>query len=163
MNTTATATAPKTIAELIEDEYTPLWVGPSGEGVTGESVARHVEAASELLATDGWARSYNAAALTQAPEAPPADATLHTMVRWVIDVIRDESCAQPAPRTVDTAMHAVADTGAGDPDTASVGRRLMGIVLTARSGNHADVTAWVGRLGRTLPEVQQLLADTAAA
>ena len=69
MNTTTTA--PKTIADLIADEYTPLWVGPSGESVTGESVARHVEAASELLAKDGWARSHTAA-LTEEPEAPAA-------------------------------------------------------------------------------------------
>lgn len=162
MNTTTTAAAPQSIAELIAAEFRPLWVGQSGEPVTGEAVARHVEAASELLARDGFARSYNAA-FAQEAQTPPADSTMRAMLRWLIDFVREETGPRSAPRTVDLAMNAASDAGAGDSDTALVGRHLMSIVLTARCGNRSDVLAWAGRLGRTLPEVQQMLADTATA
>lgn len=152
---------PQSVAELLADGE--VWRGPSGEFVTGESTARHVEATAALLEREGWIRAYNSADAATTEAAPGDSSTLREMVRWLVRVVRSEYETTPA-RTLGLALSAVSSSASGDADTLSAAEAVISAVIRARTGaRHVAISAWAGRLDRTWPQVRGLLADAADA
>lgn len=150
-------------AKIVADSYDPdaTWRGLSGEGVSGEDAARHLEAALAMVQRHGWdtTRSGGDAEpdLDGVDESSPV-AMLRAVLRW----LRQQT--QPGRVTeVWHALLAVAETPDGDGDTYSVSDRCVDLVLRARLGvRHVDLQPWECRRGRTWDEVVDLV-ETAAA
>ncbi|MFI8769507.1 hypothetical protein ACIGN6_32010 [Streptomyces sp. NPDC053792] len=144
-------------AGLVKDSYRPVWTGASGEESTGESVARHLEAAAGLLEADGWIHTYHHG--RAASTALPAIESMSTeeMVREVLREVREETAAT-APRTLSMALDHVAHGGEGDADTRDVAYEVLTLVVRALTGHEqARATAWAERLQRTHQDVTALL------
>ncbi|AJF70435.1 DUF6197 family protein [Streptomyces vietnamensis] len=144
-------------AELARDSYQPVWTGASGEESTGESVARHLEAAAALLETDGWTRTstYTSPASTKLPAIESM--STQAMVREVLRAIREETA--PGPRTLSVALDHTARGEDGDTDTRDVAYQVLNRVVRALTGHdQAHATAWTERLHRTREDVLDLLA-----
>lgn len=158
---TTTTIEPRTVAELLATETDP-WRGPSGEHVTGESVATHLEATIALLERDGWARTY-AMTETGTEEGAPGDtSTVRDMLRWLIRIVRAEY--ETTPRTLDLVLSTVSGSASGDQDTAAAAGTVLQAVLRARTGaRYVAISAWAGRLDRTWPQVRDLLVEAAEA
>ncbi|MFI8916525.1 hypothetical protein ACIGW4_33625 [Streptomyces sp. NPDC053513] len=144
-------------AELARDSYRPVWTGASGEESTGESVARHLEAAAALLEADGWSRTstYTSPASTKLPAIESM--STQAMVREVLLAVREETA--PGPRTLSVALDQAARGGNGDTDTRDVAYQVLNGVVRALTGHdQALATAWTERLHRTREDVLDLLA-----
>jgi len=149
---------PLTVAGLIDDEPR-LWQGQSGEQVTGEQVAHHLEATIAFLERVGWERVYSTGAENELGDVDDS-MTVKDMLRTLIGWIRTEDA--PSPRNLPMALSHIANTDDGDSDTYSVGNRLCDVVVRARTNSpYANATAWASKLGRTWPEVRGLLVEAA--
>ncbi|MER5966840.1 hypothetical protein [Streptomyces sp. NPDC002057] len=150
-------------AELAKDAYRPVWTGASGEESTGESVARHLEAATDLLEGDGWARTYTSAS-SVSTELPAIEAMrIEDMLREVLLAVRDEITATAtAPRTLSVALEHVAHGEDGDGDTRYVAFEVLNLLVRALTGHdQALATSWAERLHRTQQDITDLLAAAA--
>ncbi|SEE61271.1 hypothetical protein [Streptomyces sp. TLI_105] len=144
-------------AGLVKDSYRPVWTGASGEESTGESVARHLEAAVALLETDGWTRMSNYGPAVSAELPAIESMSTQAMVREVLLAVREETA--PAPRTLSAALDHAARGGDGDADTRDVAYEVLTLVVRALTGHdQARATAWAERLHRTREDVTALLA-----
>lgn len=149
-----TATDPLDVAA----KYDTFWTGPSGETVTGEAAARHLDATRELLERDGWVRSYDHS--DQDVEMPAEDASVKDMIRQLFRVIRD-AVASDKRRTLGVAVFHVTSSD-GDDDTQQAAIRILDVILRARTGaDFASHGAWASKLGRTWEEVADLLTEAA--
>lgn len=109
-----------------------LWVGPSGERVTGAEVGSHLGAAFMLLERDGWIS------------------------------VRRSSGPVELGHTLSGALWRVRTDGPGDADSWAASRRCLDLVLAARSeSGSADFEAWSEKRGRSFAEVRNLLLVTA--
>lgn len=151
-------------AELAADAYRPVWIGPSGEESSGESVARHLEATIALLDKDGWVRAYDYSKDWSAGANLAADdsMTVKEMVRSLLRFVREESGPGPQ-RTLSTALgHVGAGGEHGDPDTVCVASEVMNSVIQAHTGSDsARATPWSERKHRTHADVTALLTASA--
>ncbi|MFJ8769891.1 DUF6197 family protein [Streptomyces clavifer] len=151
-------------AELAADSYRPVWVGPSGEESSGESVALHLEATIALLDKDGWIRTYDHGAdWSTGVDLPDDDSmTVKQMLQALLRFIRDESSTGPE-RTLASALTHIGVGGEhGDPDTASVAADVMNCMIQAHTGSvTARATSWSERKHRTLADVTALLTASA--
>lgn len=147
-------------AVIAADAYRPVWVGPSGEESSGESVALHLEATVELLEMHGWSRTH---AVDPAADLPDDDTmTVEEMVRALLQFIR-EDCSPVTSRTLASAVNHIGVVGEhGDPDTASIGSGVMDFIIQAHTGSvTAHATPWSERAHRTLADVTALLNASA--
>ncbi|MBB1252918.1 hypothetical protein H3146_05990 [Streptomyces sp. OF3] len=139
------------------------WRGRSGETVTGEDAAHHLEATLALLDKHGWTRATVTGEdavdhLAGADETWKVKRLLLGLVRTVSDLIKDED----GPLTLGLALRRVAVDG-GDDDTETVADRCITTILRLRTGaRHPSLTAWAGRRGRTQSEIRDLLTEAAA-
>src|ERR1700761_3422689 len=80
-------------ADLAAASYRPVWIGPSGEESTGESVDRHLEAAIAVLDQDGWIRAHSYTSSPSGTDLLPDDdsMTVKAMLRALLRWVRDES------------------------------------------------------------------------
>ncbi|WUT01721.1 hypothetical protein OHA46_33735 (plasmid) [Streptomyces sp. NBC_00708] len=152
-------------AELAADAYRPVWVGPSGEESSGESVALHLEATAVLLETDGWVRTYDHGADWSTGVNLPDDdysMTVKDMVRALLRFIREESRTGPE-RTLASALSHIGVGGKhGDSDTASIASGVMDFMIQAYTGSEtARATPWSERKHRTLADVTALVTASA--
>ncbi|OMI34415.1 DUF6197 family protein [Streptomyces sparsogenes] len=108
-----------------------LWVGPSGERVTGAEVGSHLGAAFMLMERDGWIS------------------------------VRRSSGPVELGHTLSGALWLVRTDGPGDADSWAVSRRCLNLILEARSeSGSADFEAWSEKRGRRFGEVRDLLLIT---
>ncbi|GHJ34324.1 hypothetical protein TPA0910_87570 [Streptomyces hygroscopicus subsp. sporocinereus] len=136
-----------------------FWTGPSGEQVTGEQTAHHLDAVHDLLQRDGWVRNFR----TDDPdiELPDETASVKTMIRQLFRVIRD-IVGTDKRNTLHLAIHHVAKSNDGDDDTGETAINVLHAILQARTGaDTALVGAWASKLGRTWEEVAELLTEAA--
>lgn len=151
-------------AELAADAYRPVWIGPSGEESSGESVARHLEATIALLDKDGWVRAYDYGNDWSAGAnlADDDSMTVKEMVRSLLRFVREESGPGPQ-RTLTTALgHVGAGGEHGDPGTVCVASEVMNSVIQAHTGSDsARATPWSERKHRTHADVTALLTASA--
>ncbi|MGW0607811.1 DUF6197 family protein [Streptomyces sp. NPDC002640] len=145
-------------AELEEalPAYRSPWTGDSGEQSSGESVARHLEAARALLDKRGWARTW----ILTSSEIDADDDTLSVkaMVRQLLRVVRDELGASRGPLTLWSALREIRDTSQGDSDTCRAADRVLDVLVQALTGTDlAQATAWSERLHRTHADINALL------
>lgn len=170
----ATATALlETTAKLAEADRR-FWIGMSGETVTGEQVARHLEATAELLYKRGWSRTYalSIESGTPEPEFPSFDdvetltikAILLRLLKFARDLyVHENSWTATRSLTLSCALHEANDGVHGDSDTWYVAGHLLAALLKASNGGDlAQFAAWSSKIGRTQEEVL-LLIDTGAA
>lgn len=147
-------------AQLAAGSYLPLWIGPSGEESSGESVARHLEATIALLDKDGWVRVYDSGKDWSAGADLAADdsMTIKDMLKTLLRFVRDESGAEPH-RTLSTALRHVGEAGDhGDTDTVSVASHVLDRVIQAHTGSEtARATPWSERQHRTHADITALL------
>ncbi|MFE6713986.1 hypothetical protein [Streptomyces sp. NPDC057695] len=144
-------------AELARDFYQPVWTGASGEESTGESVARHLEAAAALLETDGWTRTCNYGPDANAELPAIESMSTQAMVREVLLAVREETA--PGPRTLSVSLDHASRGEDGDSDTRDVAYQVLNRVVRALTGHdQALATAWTERLHRTREDVLDLLA-----
>ncbi|WP_069874506.1 DUF6197 family protein [Streptomyces malaysiensis] len=140
-------------------EHPAFWTGLSGEQVSGEQAARHIDATLALLERDGWVRTYGND--NQDVEMPAEDASVKEMLRGLFRVIRD-FMGTDKRRTLLTAIDDVAYSDDGDSDTETVAKQVLNVILRARSGaSTAYYGAWASKLGRTWEEVSDLLVEAA--
>ncbi|MFF0509157.1 hypothetical protein ACFYUH_37005 [Streptomyces fimicarius] len=122
-------------ATLMVGVNRPLWTGRSGERSTGETVARHLEAAVDLLDETGWIRTW-----TTTGQLGP----------------REED-APGRPETAVTALTAlsrIAGTEHGDPDTRDIAQEVLNLLVQALTGHPtARFAAWAERQHRTHAEI----------
>lgn len=146
-------------AVLGADLYRPLWTGNSGEQSTGETVARHLEAAADLLDETGWVRTWT----VEAGQLGPIEdgASTETMLRHFLDYVREED-APGKPATAVAALGRIAGTEHGDPDTRDIAQHVLDLLVQAATGSPAArFSPWAERLHRTHAEITLML--TAAA
>ncbi|MFF4858614.1 hypothetical protein ACFY2N_27390 [Streptomyces rubiginosohelvolus] len=138
-------------ATLAADLYRPLWTGSSGEQSTGETVARHLEAAADLLDETGWIRTW-AVGVGQLGEVEDGAST-EVMLRQLIDYIREED--DPVkPVTAVTAVDRIAGTEHGDGDTREIAQEVLNLLVQAVTGHPtARFGAWAERQHRTHAEI----------
>lgn len=149
-----TAAVMEQAATLAADLYRPLWIGSSGEESTGEAVARHLEAAADLLDETGWTRTW-----TEASELGPiaVGASTETMLRQLLDYIREED-APDKPATAAAALGRIAGSEHGDPDTRDIAQNVLDLLVQAATGHPAARFApWSERLHRTHAEITLML------
>ncbi|MFE5095989.1 hypothetical protein ACFRCI_38015 [Streptomyces sp. NPDC056638] len=148
-------------AELAADAHRPLWTGPSGEESSGEAVARHLEATIALLERDGWVRTYDSDA--QWSTNPVLDtgesATVESMLRSLLDLVREETAGTGDPRrSLFTALRHVSGSDHGDSDTCDIAAEILALVIRAHTGSAtAHATQWSERLTRTYADITALL------
>ncbi|MEU0002148.1 hypothetical protein ABZ069_35105 [Streptomyces microflavus] len=155
-----TAAVLEQAAVLGADLYRPLWTGSSGEQSTGETVARHLEAAADLLDETGWIRTWT----VEAGQLGPIEdgASTETMLRHLLDYVREEEEAPGAPTTAVAALGRIAGTEHGDPDTRDIAQHVLDLLVQAATGSPtARFSPWSERLHRTHAEITLML--TAAA
>lgn len=165
MTTTTTATIePQSVAELLAKD-SEVWRGPSGEFVTGASVALHLEATAALLKRVGWVRNYTATDTPDATEAPGDSSTMRDMLRWIVRILRTElDGVDDKRRTLCLALSDIANSDTGDDDTRSAAEKVLTVVLRSRTGaSYVVISSWASRLDRTWPQVRGLLAEAADA
>ncbi|WP_240676828.1 hypothetical protein [Streptomyces sp. B27] len=149
-------------AEVLEraaaDSSPTLWIGGSGETSTGEAVARHLEAASDLIDTVGWTRTWTPPSHGEIPQAEEG-ASAEDMLRQLLAYLRDEDEALLSGGQV-TAVDALARTAGsehGDPDTQSIAQGVLDLLVQALTGQPtAYFTPWAARLHRTHAEITLL-------
>jgi len=148
-----------TITDLLNDAPR-LWTGHSGEQATGEQVAHHLEATIAYLERVGWERTF-ATTNDDAAELHVNDSmTVKGMLRSLIDWVRTQNTT--GSRNLPLALSHIANTDDGDTDTHGIASRLCDFVIRARTNNtYANAAAWASKLGRTWPEVKQLLTEAA--
>lgn len=136
-----------------------FWFGPSGELVSGASVAAHLEATLALLSRDGWVRDYEHDSST--PDLNVADdASTKSMLRQLLALARDVFGSGDKRLTLTVALYRARSEGAGDDDTWAVAIRILEAILRARTGAlTARYDAWAGKLGRTEEQVVELLGE----
>ncbi|MFJ3817780.1 hypothetical protein [Streptomyces sp. NPDC090056] len=145
-------------AEGVKGSYTPVWTGASGEETTGESVARHLEAAAALLEADGWTRVVHHGPETGVELPAIESMSTEDMLHEVLRAVREET-AGLAPRTLAVALDHAARGETGDCDTRDVSYDVLSRVVRALTGHEqARATAWAERLHRTHQDVADLLA-----
>ncbi|MEU9678718.1 hypothetical protein AB0D92_35140 [Streptomyces parvus] len=146
-----TAEVMEQAAALAADLYRPLWTGSSGEQSTGETVARHLEAAADLLDETGWIRTW---AVEAGHLGPVEDgASTEAMLRQLIDYIREED-DRGKPLTAVTAVDRVAGTEHGDGDTRDIAQEVLSLLVQAATGHPAArFGAWAERQHRTHAEI----------
>ncbi|MGQ4466928.1 hypothetical protein ACN6LC_007208 [Streptomyces violaceoruber] len=148
-------------AELTDRSYQPLWIGPSGEESSGETVARHLEATIALLDKDGWIRAYRYGngSSASANLADDDSMTVKAMLRALIRFVRDESGTAAPQRTLATALRHVGEDGIhGDTDTAIVAGYVLDRVIQAHTGSDsARAVSWSERQHRTHADITALL------
>ena len=155
--TTATSVH-DTAAELAAKNNT-FWTGPSGETVTGEATAHHLDTTRKLLERDGWVRNYGND--DQDVEMPDENASVKDMIRHLFRVIRD-AVGTDKRCTLSSGIYAVTRSDDGDDDTEQTATRVLDVILRARSGaNSAFYASWASKLGRTWEEVSDLLTEAA--
>ncbi|MFC9183327.1 hypothetical protein ACFTZJ_21960 [Streptomyces globisporus] len=143
--------------ELAALSYGSVWTGPSGEESSGEAVARHLEATAALLATNGWDRIWTPPTPAQLAEADAA-ATTETMLRQLLDYIREEERSASGRLTAGDALNRVARTADGDPDTGRIAGDVLDLVVVALTGHpSARFGYWSERLNRTFADITALL------
>jgi hypothetical protein len=136
-----------------------FWTGYSGEPVTGEDVASHLDATLTLLEKRGWSRTYS----DPDPELPEVDetASVKTLLIGLVRAARD-MCVDRGPLTLSDAMGRTQDTD-GDQDTSAVADHVMDALLRARTGaSFVSHGAWVSKRRRIWGEVRELLTAAAA-
>lgn len=145
-----------TAASAATAVYRPLWNGNSGERSTGEAVARHLEAAAELVDAVGWTRTFSLTASYQ-PLGPVADdASAETMLRLLLDHIRDEEIPGQ-PVTAVEALGRIGGSPDGDPDTRDISQEVLNLLVQALTGSTVGRFApWAERLHRTQAEIVAL-------
>jgi hypothetical protein len=147
-------------AGLAANAYQPVWIGQSGEQVSGEAVARHLEAATVLLDKDGWVRTYDYSKTwgTSATLAADESMTVKDMVRALLAFVREESGDTEPHRTLLTALRHVGEGAHGDSDTAAIASDVLDLVVRAHTGcDTARATVWSERLHRTHADITALL------
>jgi hypothetical protein len=150
-----------TAAEKLDDAET-LWVGRSGEQVTGEAAARHLEATAALLEKDGWVRHYTD---DESDIDLPDDESMSVkdMVRQLYRVVRELVGPGDPRRTLFTALRDAAESAESDSDTIAVASQCLDRIVRARTGTDwAYCSSWAERTGRTWTEVAEVLATGAA-
>ncbi|WP_098023705.1 hypothetical protein [Streptomyces sp. st115] len=133
----------------------PLWTGLSGERSTGETVARHLEAAVDLLDETGWIRTWT----VDAGQLGPVEdgASTQAMLRQLLDYVREED-APGRPVTAVTALSRIAGTEHGDPDTRDIAQEVLNLLVQALTGHPtARFAAWAERRHRTHAEITLML------
>lgn len=170
----ATATALLETAAKLAEKDRRFWTGYSGETVTGEAVARHLEAAAALLTERGWSRTYDLTIESSIPrpEFPAFDdvetLTLKAIILRLIKFARDlyvhETSYKVTRRLTLSDSLIEADNGIhGDADTRRAADHVLAALLKANSGaDYVSLSSWVSKIGRTQEEVL-LLIDTGAA
>ncbi|MGW7617390.1 DUF6197 family protein [Streptomyces antimycoticus] len=155
----ATAISTLDAAAEYAAEQQAFWTGRSGEQVTGEETARHLDATLALLERDGWVRNYGND--DQDVEMPAEDASVKTMLRQLFHVIRD-AIGTDKRHTLSVAVYQVAGSDNGDDDTWVAAERVLDVIMRARTGARtASYSAWASKIGRTWEEVADLLAEAA--
>ncbi|GAA4694439.1 DUF6197 family protein [Streptomyces youssoufiensis] len=149
-------------AELATAAYRPVWVGPSGEQSSGESVASHLEATIALLNSDGWVRTFtytgawpagSGTSLTVDDSMSVKD-MLKTLLQWV----RDDIGTDPR-RPLAIALRHVGEGDHGDADTTAIASTVLDLVIRAHTGSDtAHAAPWSERLARTHEEIVALLS-----
>ncbi|MGY4983930.1 DUF6197 family protein [Streptomyces sp. 900105755] len=147
-------------AEQASAGYRPVWTGPSGEEISGDAVARHLEAAITLLDKDGWVRVYDSGKAWSTNSQVPAEddnATVKAMLKSLLCLFRDEIGTNPA-RTMSTALRHVGESAHGDTDTAAVASSVLDLVVRAHTGSaDARAMSWSERITRTHADITALL------
>ncbi|WP_411575190.1 hypothetical protein [Streptomyces fradiae] len=154
-------------AELAAAAYRPVWLGNSGEGCTGEAVARHLEATLALLEKDGWVRVYDAQPVQQTGDHSPAlvadesmsvKQLLLQLVRFIRAEVADADVPAESHRTLANALRYVATSTHGDGDTCEVASWVLSLLVRAHTG-HAQALAspWAERQHRTFADITALL------
>jgi hypothetical protein len=167
---TVTTIAPATVvfsdemlaraAEIEEKQpaYRSAWTGSSGEQSSGESVARHLEAARALLNKRGWARTWSDTGTTPAIDADDDTLTVKAMVRLLLRLVLDEIGASRGPLTLWGALREIDDTDQGDSDTRRAADRVLDLLVQALTGTTtAQAGAWSERQHRTHADINALL------
>lgn len=148
-----------TIEELLA-EPPRLWVGLSGETITGQEVATFLGEVESLLHEEGWLRHRQWDADDDDLADPGEGASVRQMVRALIDFFRSERKRTPG-YTLTEARNEVLRRS-GDSDVQYVAHRLMKLVLSHQvNAPLADEDAWSRRPERTADEVLDLVATAA--
>lgn len=170
----ATATALLETAAKLAEQDGRFWIGMSGETVTGEQAARHIETAAALLNERGWSRTHelNIESSIPRPEFPDFDdiekLTIKTIILRLLKFARElyvheNSWTATRSLTLSCALHEANDGIHGDSDTWYVAGNLLAALLKASNGgDYAQFASWSSKIGRTQEEVL-LLLDTGAA
>ncbi|MFD5914878.1 DUF6197 family protein [Streptomyces tuirus] len=148
-------------ATLARERHWPVWTGPSGEECSGEAVARHLEATTELLDKGGWLRTYDYSSdWTKGTDAGDEDSmTVKDMLKSLLRMARDSVGNDPR-RTLRTALRHVGEGSPhGDTDTDLVACEVLDLLIKAHTGaSGARAVPWSERLHRTLADINALLA-----
>lgn len=137
------------------------WYTLSGQAVSGEDAAQHLEAVRELLAARGWRRDWDSDSDGPADPGPidesaPTRDLIRYLVKLAIRVLRHEYFEQPRGLVLSRAVHEV------DADVSGVAGRCLDLVLRAETGAPAaSYAAWSRRPGRTIEQVTELLTQAA--
>lgn len=173
MNTPATRPAHalfETAAQLADQSYRSIWTGSSGETITGEQAARHLEAAAALMTERGWSRTYELTfeSNTPEPEFPSFDdaetltikAILLRLIKFARDLyVHETSYTVIKPLTLSDALSNIDDGIHGDGDTRRVAEDILDVLLRAHTGaKSACCRRWSSKVGRTQEDVLELIA-----
>lgn len=158
---------PERLPAARRDEEERFWTGCSGERMTGEEVARHLESALAILDRGGWDRTFQYTDEIDAAKGldkvlDDDSLSVKGIVKGLLRLVRDLLHEGP-DRTLSGAMWRAREANLGDRDTGWVAGRCMDAVLSARSGSkRANYRPWSERVGRTQAEVMDLLTTAAA-
>nr|WSX25572.1 hypothetical protein OG690_38460 [Streptomyces tubercidicus] len=139
-----------------------VWLGRSGQPVTGAAAAAHLDLTLKILDRGGWVRVYTDegdGGLRGLTKASSFRDMLHGLVVAVRDLVTDGG-----PRTLGSAMYR-ADEEGSDMDASYAAMKCMEAAIRARYDLEPTasvcVFAWANRQGRTFDEVRELLTEAA--
>lgn len=168
-NTTLT-TLFDTAAQIADQPHRSIWTGPSGETITGEQTARHLEAAAALLDERGWSRTYALSLESGTPEPKFPDFTdvesltikaiILRLLKFARDLyVHETSWTVSRSLTLSDALGEADDGVHGDGDTRRVAEDVLDVLLRASTGaESACCRRWSSKVGRTQEDVLELLA-----
>ena len=108
-----------------------FWTGMSGEPVSGDAVAHHLDAALAILDKRGWTRTWRDEP-ANLPDADDESLSVKDMLRQLLRTVRD-SLVDSGPVTAESAVYR-AQRDAGDVDTWHVASRVLDEMVRARTG-----------------------------
>ncbi|WP_328380684.1 hypothetical protein OHB13_38270 (plasmid) [Streptomyces sp. NBC_00440] len=143
-------------AEAMGEYSRSIWVGPSGEQVTGEQVACHLEATRALLDRDGWVRTYTSVA-TSADRTGDETAVTDRLSE-VLHLVRNAFGPGDLRWPLYSALLEISASADGDGDTKCVAGLVLDLVIQTHTGSDtAKAIAWSERMHRTAEDITALL------
>ncbi|KAF0646311.1 MULTISPECIES: hypothetical protein [Streptomyces] len=164
MNTTPTPPAPiwtDALTLAAAELHHQTWTGHSGEQVTGEQTASHLDTVAALLTQHGWAAPHTTPSASSSIDIPDDESmTVKDMLRTLLRFARH--LTEPGdPRLTFTDAMCKA-TATSDCDTRDVAGRVLNAILRARTGaRFPHCHAWASRADRTWDDITGLLATGA--